>query len=77
MRIKNIIFFFSLAIFLTGCTGRIEELKEKIQPPAETPEEIFKEEDLSNMSLEEIEEELEEMEELEIEEDLEEMENEL
>lgn len=81
-KIKNIFLLFSLVFVLTGCTARIEEIRQKATQP-ETEEKIVEEEvvkedlqDPKDMSLDELEEELEGMEELEIEEDLDKIEEE-
>ena len=84
LKTKNIIIFISLALFLTGCTAQVEELKEKVQTQkseTEVSEEkgVFEEEekDPSEMSLDELEEELESMEDIEVEEGLDDLEEEL
>jgi len=83
VKIKNIFLIAVLALLLTGCAAKVEELRQKIQTKKgvekETIEEVEEEakKDPSEMSLEEIEEELEGMKDIEVDEGLDEIEEEL
>lgn len=80
MKLRDIVYFFLLSLFLAGCTVQGEKFKGKTELIKEkngAVEEKEAKKDPADMSLGEIEDELNQMEDLEIEEDLDALNDEL